>query len=945
VLGEAASRFDLGVALGDAGSHDEAARQLWAAAKLFGSVNDASRAAEAQLVAGGALAEVGRFGKSVDCFAAAAALLDRYPATRVPGQTDHLLRIQIEASWLDALLALAGSKSGQSDLADAALDRCDQLLSLTRDAAPPETKTIRFHACYQKARLLTLRKEVVAALPWAREAADYAAHASLPVEQALDRAAIEIQMRFTTSGAYIELGDVDAAEPELIRLAELADAHGDRDSSTMALRQLADVLRRHPPRAAKRFGRLAAAYRATGARHSEAIALLEHAKARRAVPGTTEPETLVRISELSEQAAEAFDDLGEVARAAEAYYAAAVGRSDAALLRPEYRESAARLFGTAAERFAESGQWWGHGLARQGKAELLNRWYEGIERDARHIDALLTEALESFERAERPGEAAGVRVLLAAGESLRAGPTDRWLQRSLDAVSSYGPARASRVLPLEREFHDRQESSGFALIGTRAWECAADRKQADPRLSELVWGLEQVTKARSFQDQLNEPAVWQRFLASDDKLRELTRDIEQAEFRLGAVLRQRDVALAAVAEGARAALQRATRHQRERLDDLATHSESLISLASSPNVALPTLQSTLCAGELYVGFLMLPDDRVLRTQVTTHAVRFDALNAPDVGYLLLKQQHQGGLSDIEKERLHSTVAGLLGVPASGVDTVIVCPDRQLVAIPWNLLPADGGLLGDAVTTAMVPAAGAFVQQRRGFERPATSAFDGRSYLGVADSRGDPRCVLKSVDWEVENIRASYFDLSGRAWLTGEADALLEAEGHVGLLHLACHARVGGLMFTNRIVTPMDLADMRLSADVLLLTGCETAAFGHDESNEFFGIVRQLLVGTQAKAAVASMWSVVDDSGPLFCDLVVSALTGRAFGRPWTLPSGPCGIGDAVRWARIQMRQLTEGEAQPFVPNKRVEPVPGDVEWWSPWCVIGDPKAGLEAISR
>src|SRR4051812_15169666 len=113
VLGEAASRFDLGVALGDAGSYDEAARQLRAAADLFGTANEAARSAEAQLVAGIALAEVDRLSESVDCFAAAASLLDRYPATQVPGQGVDLLRIQIEAFWLDALLALAGSETAQ----------------------------------------------------------------------------------------------------------------------------------------------------------------------------------------------------------------------------------------------------------------------------------------------------------------------------------------------------------------------------------------------------------------------------------------------------------------------------------------------------------------------------------------------------------------------------------------------------------------------------------------------------------------------------------------------------------------------------------------------------------------------------------------------------------------------------------------------------------------
>jgi hypothetical protein len=947
MLGEAASRFGLGVALEGADQHDHAAREFLRAAALRSQCDQAADAAEAQLAAGIALAAAARLDESVSCFAAAAALLDASSATQMSHRpaVDSRLRLRVDACWLDALVELAGSGLPASDLVDAMLLRCNRLLSLTHAAADPEAQSIRFRACYQKARLLTLREDVVAALPCALEAADCAAAPNWPADPSVDRAAIEEQMRFTTSGAYMELDDLDAAEPQLIRLAELADARDDRRSSSLALRQLAARLRDDPNRAATRFTRLAASYQATGARHSEAVARSAHARALQLRRGS-DLDRDVRVSEEFQRAAELFDGSGEVGSAADAYLSAARARSDVALLRPEHRDDAARLFEKAADGFAEAGQWWARGLALYGESELLNRWYDGVERDDRRVDDLLLEALACFDKAERPGEAADVRVQLAANEGLRSGATDQWLERSLEALRGYGPARTSRVLPIDREFHERLASSGFAVIGSTACDYHPDRMQSDARWSELVWGLEQVTKARSLQDQLNEPAVWQRFLASDGLLRCLTREVEEAEFRVAAILRERDVTLAAVAADARAALKRAIHHQRQRLYAIEPHAAESLSLASSPHVELRTLQRVLRPAELYVGFLMLHDDRILRTQVTSHAVRFDALDAPDVGYLLLKQQHAGELGDVEKQSLHRTVAGLLGIPPSGIDTVIVCPDRQLVAVPWHLLPAPGGgFLGDVVTTAMVPAAGAFVQQRQECEPSGASAAEHLSYLGVADSHGDPRSILMSVDWEVENVRASYFDVSGRSWLTGETHRLLDANAHVELLHLACHASVAGLMFTNRIVTPMDLADMRLSADILLLTGCETAAFAHDESNEFFGIVRQLLVSTRAKAAVVSLRPVVDDSGPLFCELVVSALTGRAIDRPWTITSGPRAIGDAVRWARMQMRQLTEDEAQPFVPNKRVEPTPGDPDWWSPWCLVGDPKAAMGMVLR
>ena len=106
-------------------------------------------------------------------------------------------------------------------------------------------------------------------------------------------------------------------------------------------------------------------------------------------------------------------------------------------------------------------------------------------------------------------------------------------------------------------------------------------------------------------------------------------------------------------------------------------------------------------------------------------------------------------------------------------------------------------------------------------------------------------------------------------------------------------------------------------------------------------MRQLLISTGARAAVVSLAPVVDAAGPLFSDLVVSALTGQAPHRPWTLPAGPMNVGDAVRWARLRMRDLTPEAARWLHRDLVGSPEPEDASsWWAPWFVVGDPKARL-----
>jgi hypothetical protein len=137
-----------------------------------------------------------------------------------------------------------------------------------------------------------------------------------------------------------------------------------------------------------------------------------------------------------------------------------------------------------------------------------------------------------------------------------------------------------------------------------------------------------------------------------------------------------------------------------------------------------------------------------------------------------------------------------------------------------------------------------------------------------------------------------------------------------------------------------LVDLNFSATILLITGCHVGVFGAWESNEFLGVVRQLLVATRAKAAVVSLTAVVDAAAPLFSDILVSALTCIDARRPWPLPPRRLPVGEAVEWARNCMRKLGADDLTPCALDDDLTFVEPEPKWWSSWFVVGDPSVEI-----
>ncbi|MBK6317843.1 MAG: CHAT domain-containing protein [Dehalococcoidia bacterium] len=171
--------------------------------------------------------------------------------------------------------------------------------------------------------------------------------------------------------------------------------------------------------------------------------------------------------------------------------------------------------------------------------------------------------------------------------------------------------------------------------------------------------------------------------------------------------------------------------------------------------------------------------------------------------------------------------------------------------------------------------------------------------------------------------------------------------------------------------------LKVRCDLLVLTGCSTGRLEDDEAgtNEFSGVVRQLMAATGARSAVVSRDPVVDAAGVVFADGLFAALTGTtSWGKSpsWTLrgeesaegrliegeplfnPPHALPLAEAVAWVRDSMEGFTgpmvenvvkelpaRGRAVRAVDGRRASrAVRPDASWYQPWFVFGDPDLRL-----
>lgn len=197
--------------------------------------------------------------------------------------------------------------------------------------------------------------------------------------------------------------------------------------------------------------------------------------------------------------------------------------------------------------------------------------------------------------------------------------------------------------------------------------------------------------------------------------------------------------------------------------------------------------------------------------------------------------------------------------------VVIVPCGALHRLPFHALHDGERYLIEAVEVVTAPSASIFVSCSKA--EADSSRMGNALIIGLDDGRAP-----HMID-EARRIRAMFSGsdvelLEDRA---ATADAVLGALGDAGLVHMSCHGyfiadtpQAAGVKLADRWLTALDLAAARLSAELVVLSGCETGLASVHAGDEIVGLPGALL-SAGARSVLLTLWRIDDQSSLEFAE--------------------------------------------------------------------------------
>jgi CHAT domain-containing protein len=191
--------------------------------------------------------------------------------------------------------------------------------------------------------------------------------------------------------------------------------------------------------------------------------------------------------------------------------------------------------------------------------------------------------------------------------------------------------------------------------------------------------------------------------------------------------------------------------------------------------------------------------------------------------------------------------------------LVVAAFGPLHRVPFHALPGDEGVLGDEHPVMLTPSGSVFALGRL---RPAAHGT-GALVLGVADRKA-PRIAA-----EARAVAACLDDATLRLGARA-TEAVLRRVGALSrVIHVATHGlyrdehpMFSAIRLARTRVDVLDLYGLRLSADLVTLSGCSTGVSFVAGGDELLGLSRGLL-HAGAACVHLSLWDVDDESTTLY----------------------------------------------------------------------------------
>lgn len=215
-----------------------------------------------------------------------------------------------------------------------------------------------------------------------------------------------------------------------------------------------------------------------------------------------------------------------------------------------------------------------------------------------------------------------------------------------------------------------------------------------------------------------------------------------------------------------------------------------------------------------------------------------------------------------EERLVKPLAGKL----RDKKLLTIIPHRWLHGFPFHCLMDSEGLLAERFGVTYAPAASVYLHCSS-----ATASADGPLLMGYADERAP------WIRREIQEIRAIFPKASSYAGQSATGQRLRLQSPDAGLIHIASHGRFradqpffSGLLLADGWLTIPQIYQLRLKADLVTLSGCETGSHEISGGDELLGLTRGFLYAG-ASSMLVSLWRVADDSTAVFMKEFYSAL--------------------------------------------------------------------------
>jgi CHAT domain-containing protein/tetratricopeptide (TPR) repeat protein len=610
------------------------------------------------------------------------------------------------------------------------------------------------------------------------------------------------------------------------------------------------------------------------------------------------------------------------------------------------------LFQRAHDTWAEQGDVWGQGIAcdnladvavargdlsgaralyQQGRAlsEQAENHYQAAQatfslaklgivagEPASVTLALLDEALNRAHIANNLEIMSGVQ-LSRAHVFEQAGHVAEALRATQDAVAVVESLRANIAQPDDR--------AKLSAARAHAYESLA-RRQLDAGQQDAAFNTIERAKSRALVDMLARrplrtpervPAQW---LADESEIR----------LRLEALYREMPEPGAAIAQGEAqlAELRERIRMRDADYADLAANTPTVASLAEARAAfgARTALVEYMISGKRISALVIDAAgvrDCTLPLTATALARCFSPLGERRYGALrgmlpdLNGQLQQPWLLD----KLHATLIAPLALRAA--ETVCVVPHGLLHYLPFGaLLPNQPVFHAPSATV-----------QLRHSARPA-AASPKTLAIGFNGAR------LTQAEYEAQRVAA----LSGGDALLGVAAtraAVLAAASAYDRVHIACHGWFNPIWpAASRLVLSdggLDVTDifreMRLDADLVSLSACESGRSRVLRGDELLGITRAFLYAGAA-SVIASHWVVDDASTGLFFEHFYQELNAAQHA------SEAAAIAHALMVTRAWLRDLVVDEARALLGDRAAALPPGAYPfahpyYWAPFYVMGD----------